>query len=168
MKLTHDNLIAFWSNKDPKIGIFSNWYTCTFKDNSGRQFNCTEQFMMYYKAKLFKDFEIAEKIMSTTDQKTMKDLGRQVHNFDEAVWNKVKYAIVYQANFFKFTQNPDLEEALLATSGKVLVEASPYDKIWGVGMSASNNDILDTHKWRGENLLGKILMHLRMVLICSL
>lgn len=93
--------------------------------------------------------------------KEIKKLGREVSNFDQAVWNKNKLEIVIKANYNKFTQNSELLKQLLATGDRVLVEASPWDRIWGVGLGADDPDVYDRDKWKGQNLLGQALMTVR-------
>ena len=99
--------------------------------------------------------------MSATTPKVAKELGRKVKNFDPKIWDSNKLNIVSKGNYLKFTQNKELCGYLISTSNKMLIEASPYDKIWGVGLTASDPRILDTSKWRGENLLGKVLIIVR-------
>ena len=139
---------------------FSQWYRCTFVVD-GQTFNCAEQFMMHGKAKLFADDEIAHKILAADHPKQHKALGRKVKNFDDAIWKAQRLAIVKAGSTAKFTQNADLRALLLATAGTTLVEASPYDRIWGIGLAASNPLAQDPNTWRGQNLLGKILTELR-------
>lgn len=122
---------------------------------------CMEQFMMANKAELFEDEEIREQILQCSDPKQIKALGRKIRNFDETVWNEVKYSIVLNGNYLKFVQNPALRDYLLSTGDSVLVEASPYDGIWGIKMGQTDKDILNPLKWRGENLLGFALMEVR-------
>lgn len=109
----------------------------------------------------FKDHETAEKIMRTKSQREHKRLGRLVKNFDEDVWRIRSIEIVRQANYLKFTQDIELRDRLLLTHPKELVEASPYDRIWGVGMSINDPRIESKHLWRGRNLLGQILVDIR-------
>ncbi|MBN1207220.1 MAG: NADAR family protein [Myxococcaceae bacterium] len=127
----------------------------------GKRFICAEQYMMYGKAVLFGDLEVAERILASTSPKTHKALGRKVRGFDEQVWRGERERIVYEGNRAKFTQNAELLAALLATAGTELVEASPMDRIWGVGLSAEDPRIQDPSRWRGQNLLGKVLTRLR-------
>jgi len=117
--------------------------------------------MMYRKALLFGDTHYAQQILDATTPLQAKRLGRQVGNFDPQVWNQHKTNIVYENNYAKFTQNPHLLTQLLATGNKTLVEASPRDTIWGVGMGVTNPKIYDRRNWRGKNLLGNILTRLR-------
>lgn len=91
----------------------------------------------------------------------MKALGRQVRGFDAKVWDEVKFSVVLNASYLKFSQNASLRDFLLQTGSKILVEASPVDKIWGIGMSASDENAQNPVKWRGQNLLGFALMRAR-------
>lgn len=144
----------FWS------GPFSQWYPAEFVVN-GKKFTCAEQFMMYKKAEFFGDEETAEKIMSTSDPKIQKALGRKVRGFNVDAWNENAKAFVYMGNYNKFTQNSNLLKKLFDTKGTTLVEASPYDTIWGIGLTEDNPSALDRKKWRGTNWLGEILTSLR-------
>ncbi len=146
----------FYRTKHP----FSQWYPCSFIID-GIQFNCTEQFMMFSKAKLFANESIAEKILELKEPREQKALGREVKNFDEAVWNKEAKSIVYKGNFAKFTQNENLKILLLKTAGTTLVEASPSDIIWGIGLPEDHPDRFDKTKWRGKNWLGEVLTQVR-------
>ena len=107
----------------------------------------------------FKDNETAAKIIKTKSPRQMKSLGRKVNGFDEGTWDKHKVAVVEKANLLKFSQNEDLKQLLLSTKGKTLAEASPFDKIWGIGYTAENAR-KNQSEW-GTNLLGKALMKVR-------
>lgn len=148
------NYLLFWNSH------FSNWYGCEFILRS-RKFNCVEQYMMYMKAKTFNDIESAKAIMKSNSPKNQKHLGRKVSNFDPKKWDKVKEHIVYDGCLAKYIQNEDLKQDIIKTDNLVLVEASPYDKVWGIGMSENDPDATNPSKWRGENLLGKALMKVR-------
>ncbi len=139
---------------------FSQWHRCTF-DHAGHTFGCAEQFMMYGKAQLFGDADIAAKILAAAHPRTHKQLGRKVAGFDDAIWRREREQIVRTGNRAKFTQDGALREALFATRGTELVEASPYDKIWGIGLGANDARAQDPAQWRGRNLLGKLLTALR-------
>lgn len=139
---------------------FSQWYRSAFTVD-GVTFNCAEQFMMHGKARLFDDPETAQLILAADHPREHKALGRKVKRFDGAVWNREREAIVMAGNRAKFTQDPALLAQLLATRGTTLVEASPYDRIWGIGLAASDPKAQDPATWRGQNLLGKILTQLR-------
>lgn len=152
---------------DGEHSPFSNWHKVEFTEDE-ITFNCTEQYMMYKKAMLFNDSIIAAQILQETFPKEHKKLGRLVKNFNESIWNENCTKIVYNGNKLKFTQNPHLLKILLDTKGKLLVEASPFDVIWGIGMSAEEAQLVDKSKWKGQNLLGKILTQLREDLLKEL
>ena len=120
-----------------------------------------EQYMMYKKAELFNDDRTAAEIMGVSDPKKIKALGRKVRNFREEIWNQYKFEIVVRGNILKFSQNKELKKFLLSTNDAVLVEASPYDKVWGVGLKRDDVKINNPNKWQGENLLGFALMEVR-------
>ena len=117
--------------------------------------------MMAEKARLFEDKETLEKIMEARSQGKIKALGREVKHFDQTEWDKCKYTIVLTGNFQKFLQNPELKDFLLRTGDKILVEASPRDRIWGIGMGKANENAENPAAWRGRNLLGFALMEVR-------
>lgn len=147
--------IFFWG------GVFSQWYRSPFISSTGVRFNSCEQYMMYAKAMLFGDREIAEMILKTNDPKKVKELGRKVKNFNQELWDIKKQEIVFIGNMYKFSQNIDLKTQLLSTKDKEIVEASPYDTIWGIGLSENDERVLDKSKWKGQNLLGIALMRVR-------
>ena len=117
--------------------------------------------MMAKKAELFKDDEVLEKIIQCNSPAEAKKLGREVKNYDDKLWLENRYEIVKQGNFYKFSQNLDLKNFLLNTKDRVLVEASPVDPIWGIGMAEDHKDVLNPEKWKGLNLLGFALMEVR-------
>lgn len=157
-------IICFWGhrNKDRGVGkeCFSQWYQADFRVNH-LTYCCMEQYMMAEKARIFGDEEIAKQIMDETMQDRIKGLGRKVKNFDENTWNEVKYHIVLTGNYYKFSQNEQLRQVLLSTGESILVEASPLDTIWGIGMDANNEDACHPEKWNGSNLLGFALTEVR-------
>jgi ribA/ribD-fused uncharacterized protein len=153
---TKGGFTFFWRPDSP----FSQWHPARF-EVGGNTFTCAEQFMMHGKAVLFDDPEVAAEILATEDPRNHKALGRKVRGFDDKIWKREREAIVMAGNRAKFGQNDALREALLATAPTELVEASPTDRIWGIGMTSSNPDCLDRTKWRGQNLLGQILTRLR-------
>lgn len=102
--------------------------------------------------------------MSSNDPRKIKALGRKIANFDETIWCRHKYNIVVKGNFAKFSQNDKLKKKLLSTGNKIICEASPYDKIWGIGLSTSQTDVHDPSKCQGQNLLGRALMDVRTTL----
>lgn len=140
-------------------GPLSQWHTCTI-EYKGIKYNCAEQLMMAEKARLFGDNDTLRKIMLSNSPKDQKAWGRKVRNFNNEVWSVACKDIVYNANYLKFTQNEYLKKILLNTKGE-LVEASPYDKVWGAGLSAEDPLINDKKNWPGKNLLGEILTMVR-------
>ena len=141
-------------------GTFSQWKRCSFIED-GIKFNCAEQYMMYHKAKLFGDDRIAKQILELSNPKEQKKLGRLVKNFDEKIWDEHKYEIVKNGNILKFSQNPNLKKELLSTRTSILVEASPYDRVWGIGIGEMDPSRHNPKNWKGENLLGFALTEVR-------
>lgn len=158
-----DDFIFFWkpcqSNKIDK-GCFSQWFMSDFIID-GRRYCCAEQYMMAKKAELFHDEEIFKEIINERSPKRIRDLGRMVKNFDPVLWGERKTEFVAEANIAKFTQRQELRDFICSTEGKILVEASPFDRIWGIGLNASNVNSVNPSLWRGLNLLGFTLMEVR-------
>ncbi|WP_095158161.1 NADAR family protein [Pseudomonas sp. Irchel 3E13] len=154
--LTKGNMTIFFSAKDQ----FSNWYISDF-EVKGVRFNCVEQMMMFCKAKLFGDELTASKIMAATHPRDQKALGRCVVGYDDDAWSERRGRIVARGCYAKFSQSLVLRDALLATGNTVLVEASPYDCIWGVGLAEHDPRVLDPSQWKGLNLLGIALTDVR-------
>ena len=156
--------VMFWENlEDPgKVTkpCLSNWYECSFYVG-GTKFFTTEQYMMAQKALLFGDKTIYDEIMKAHDPKTFKSLGKEVRHFNPTFWDENKCRIVFEGNLAKFSQNPKLKEFILSTKDAVLVEASPLDKIWGIGLNRENKDSQNPNLWKGENNLGFTLMEVR-------
>lgn len=157
MRKTHNGIKYkfFWS------GIFSNWHPSEFIID-GITFNSGEQWMMYQKAKIFNDAISMDKILNETNPKIQKQLGRNVENFDPNIWDDVRYDLVKIGLREKFLQNEDMLKYLLEYEGYQIVEASPYDRIWGIGF-LDKDAIANINDW-GENLLGKILTELSIEL----
>ena len=147
-------------NPDEENGYLSNWFLSEFTVG-GITFSSMEQYMMYEKAVLFKDQTTAEKILQTDDVAEIKALGRTVQNFDEKVWVKKREGIVYRGVSEKFRQNPELAEKLEKTGEEIIAECAVKDRIWGIGLSMTDEYRFCVDKWRGQNLLGKILMRVR-------
>ena len=158
--------IFFWEGvKDPKAAkvtmkCLSQWSPYEFTVD-GVAYRCAEQYMMAEKARLFGDEKALAKIMTAKLPFAMKKAGRGVKGFDTERWNGSKFGIVVKGNLAKFTQNPKLQAYLLGTGSATLVEASPKDRVWGIGMNRTNADVFDPEKWKGENLLGRALMEVR-------
>ena len=158
VKSNTERFVFFFQSKS----VFSQHFPAQFTIDN-QQFNCCEQYMMYKKATLFNDMETAQKILESKDPKQQKTLGRMVQNFDAETWEKNCQKIVYDANYAKFSQNPSLADSLLAEEfhGKTFVEASPYDKIWGIGMREDVARRTEPSKWPGKNWLGLELTKVR-------
>lgn len=159
MKYQREDMVLFWGG-DFEHANFSQWARFPiFVD--GTEYNCCEQYMMYSKARLFEDWDNAANIMSTKVPREQKQWGRQVKGFVPEEWNKIARLVVYRANLAKFSQNYDLYQELMNTEGKIIVEASPLDTVWGIGLAPDNPDCLDTDKWKGTNWLGEAIMQVR-------
>lgn len=141
-------------------GYLSNWYLCETKIPFDEYlFETSEHVFMYLKAKCFGDITTARKIVTCKTARGVKALGQQVKNFDESVWEACREEAMIAALKAKFESNDHLRAKLKATRKDVLVEASPYDRIWGIGISVA--DAKKGIKWKGLNLLGKCLMKVR-------
>jgi hypothetical protein len=159
MERVTDTHVFFWN------GPFSNWYTHGHRTEFnylGIKFFNSEQAFMSRKAAYFEDWKTFKKIVETGQEPSVaKKLGRQVKNFNSEQWNDVCLSEMIDVNMAKFSQSPWLKETLLSTGDKILVEASPVDLVWGIGIHWENDDCLDESKWKGQNLLGKALMEVR-------
>ena len=157
--------LFFWGqtpNKNGSIGksCFSQWWKASFTKGD-EIYKTAEHFMMAEKAYLFQSFEIRDAIIACEHPAEAKKLGRKVKNFDSEIWDEQKYAIVKEANLLKFSQHEDLRVFLVNTNDRVLVEASPVDAIWGIGLAQDDPDAQNPNLWKGENLLGFALMEVR-------
>lgn len=141
---------------------FSNWWMSDFVVD-GVTYNCGEQWMMAQKALLFEDRDICDKILQNKKPDVIKRLGRLVKNFDDDTWNEHRYELVKKGLIEKFRQNEHCRRTLMSTGNAMICEASPYDKIWGIGIDARHRNINYPERWEqtGLNLLGKILMDIR-------
>lgn len=164
----HENIVLF--QKGPLsqwYGAYQNQVGGFSPDIDGKSLwycNCAEQWMMAAKAALFNDEESFYDIMRESNPKEQKNLGRKVKNFDPDVWEKEKYNIVLAGNKWKFKQNQHLQKFICQFArDTVFAEAAPWDTIWGIGLGPTDADALDPTKWRGENLLGKVLTHVRNI-----
>lgn len=143
---------------------FSNWFPSPFVKD-GIAFNNTEQYMMYHKAMLMGDIDTAQLIKNETNPKKIKSLGRKVSPWNEKLWVDNRERIMYEGCLTKFSSDRNLRNVLLQTYPSVLVEASPTDKIWGIGMRSTDTSINNPENWKGLNLLGKTLVKVRDVLL---
>ncbi|WP_113675601.1 NADAR family protein [Vallitalea guaymasensis] len=165
--------IFFWGHQpstDGKIikSCMSQWWKSSFAIETDT-YCCMEQYMMAEKARLFNDHKILDKILNNQNPKQVKELGRQVRGFDNTKWEKYSPSIILNGNLAKFLQDENLKQFLMETKDKILVEASPYDKIWGIGLSADHDNANNPVLWKGQNLLGFALMEVRdeLIKICE-
>ena len=157
--------LYFWGHRPPKTGsvnksCLSQWYSSSFVVD-GVFYPTAEHWMMAEKARLFGDELALVQILDAPDPKSVKALGREVVDFDSRVWEANARRIVREGNVAKFGQNHHLQKFLLATADKVLVEASPYDRVWGIGLDEHDARAMDPLSWQGQNLLGFALMDVR-------
>ncbi|TQV72463.1 NADAR family protein [Denitrobaculum tricleocarpae] len=156
--------VYFWGHRKTEGLVtktcFSQWYDAPFT-HDGELYKTVEHFMMAAKARLFGDAEKSAEILAAENPGKAKALGREVRDFEQCLWDERKFEIVVRGNIEKFSQNPELKVFLLNTGARVLVEASPLDQIWGVGLAADDPLIEDPRNWQGENLLGFALMETR-------
>lgn len=139
-------------------GYCSQWYPAKFVFKEVT-YTSSEQWMMAMKAASMNDYLSYTKIMNSTDPQYMKQVGRNIKKYDDEKWSKQRYDIVVFGNYLKFNQNHELREWLINTKDQMIVEASPIDKIWGIGLSVE--DARGGKKWQGDNLLGKAIMEVR-------
>ena len=164
-QLSKSDFLFFWGHQPGKggsigKGCLSQWWPCQF-EKDGIPYTHTEQWMMAEKARLFLDEACLAEILASDSPKEMKIIGRRIRNFDSSSWDQNKYAIVLHGNYLKFSQTEDLKEFLLNTNELIIVEASPYDKIWGTGLAGKHEYSPQPDKWPGLNLLGFALMEVR-------
>jgi ribA/ribD-fused uncharacterized protein len=157
-----DTHFYFWNT------IYSQWFSYNDKplfEEKGNRFWSAEHYMMYHKARVFGQEEIMRDCLQRLSPRKVKALGRTIPNFSDNVWNKHKIDIVTQGNVLKFSQNPDLLAKMKEQQDLIIVEASPEDPIWGIGLHFDNEDVLDEAKWKGQNLLGICVMEARKIIL---
>ena len=168
MSRQNDTHHFFWKSK------LSQWSKATFTEAKNLvdvlpfaevTYCCVEQYMMMHKALIMGDIDTAAAILITEDPAIHQALGRQIKGFDQELWDRTKYGVVLRGNLLRFRQNKEHRDLLFATYPRQLVEASPHDLIWGVGLEENNHMIDDPENWKGENLLGKVLTEVRDVLM---
>jgi ribA/ribD-fused uncharacterized protein len=158
--------LFFWGHQGPASGkgCLSQWFPSPFTEDE-HTFATAEHYMMWRKAVMFDDQRTAARILTAGHPKQAKDLGRQVRNFDQAAWEAQRSDIVVDGNTLKFSQHHEMRAFLLGTGDRVLVEASPLDRVWGIGLKADDPRAGDPARWRGLNLLGFALGEVRNVLV---
>jgi ribA/ribD-fused uncharacterized protein len=159
------DFLFFWGHTPKAPGrvdgaCLSQWFPCAFEED-GVRYASAEHYMMAAKARVFGDADALRAILLAPTPADAKALGRKVRDFDDAPWSRARTQAVVRGNLLKFGQNAELGAFLRATGDRVLVEASPRDRIWGIGMGASNPDARHPARWRGLNLLGFALMEAR-------
>ena len=154
-----DDVVLFWQPPS----VFSRWTISTFSVDLV-DYTSAEQYTMVSKARLFGDDSALSAILATDDPREQKHIGRQVRHFGKDLWQKHCENIVFDGNLVKFSQNEDMRRALLHTNRRSLAEASPHDNLWGIGLRACDHHASSTDTWRGSNLLGQILEHVREIL----
>lgn len=142
----------------------SQWYPSAFS-LAGIRYATAEHYMMAGKARLFGDGDALQRILAAHTPNEVKAIGREIRGFDEALWRESRQAIVFEGNLGKFSQNPELARYLLGTAPRVLVEASPVDPVWGIGLAEGDSNAHTPATWRGLNLLGFALMQVRECLL---
>lgn len=163
--------LCFWGHEPNHPGrlereCLSQWYAAPF-NVAGDVYRTAEHFMMVGKARLFGDSEMAAQILAAKHPGEAKKLGRAVRGFDGTTWERERVRIVRDGNLAKFGQHAALRAVLLKTGDRILVEASPVDRIWGIGLAANDPDAERPERWRGLNLLGFALMQVRATLLAS-
>ncbi|WP_171990917.1 NADAR family protein [Streptomyces sp. JHA26] len=154
--------LCFWGHRplpDGRIGAscLSQWWPSPFTVD-GVEYATAEHWMMAGKARLFEDAEAERRVLAAAHPAEAKKAGRLVRGFDEAVWERERFRIVVEGSVHKFSSDPALRAFLLGTGERVLVEASPVDRVWGIGLTADDEAATDPERWRGANLLGFALM----------
>lgn len=156
--------VYFWGHRSTSssldLACFSQWWPAPFVVD-GVRFPTAEHHMMVAKARLFADVEAEAEILATESPSEAKAIGRRIVDFDETVWAEHRRDAVFDGNLAKFQQHPELADVLLLTGEAVLVEASPYDRVWGIGLASTDPRAADPLEWPGLNLLGFVLMDVR-------
>jgi ribA/ribD-fused uncharacterized protein len=157
--------LHFWGHRpraDGQVGAscLSQWWPSPFTVD-GVNYATAEHWMMARKARLFGDAEAERRALEAGHPSQAKKAGRLVRGFEEAVWERERFGIVVEGSVHKFTAHAGLRGFLLGTGDRVLVEASPVDRVWGIGLPADDEAATDPERWRGPNLLGFALMEAR-------
>ncbi|MEU6851343.1 NADAR family protein [Actinacidiphila alni] len=158
--------LYFWGHRPQRdgsvgAGCLSQWWPAPFTVD-GVTYATAEHWMMAGKARLFGDAEAERRAVAAGHPKQAKSVGRAVRGFDQAVWERERFALVTEGSVHKFRHHPDLRAFLLGTGKRVLVEASPMDRVWGIGLAADDERAAHPETWRGLNLLGFALMEARV------
>ncbi|QKW52690.1 NADAR family protein [Streptomyces buecherae] len=157
--------VYFWGHQPRRAGsvgaeCFSQWFPSPFVVDRVA-YATAEHWMMAGKARLFGDAEAERQVIAASHPGQAKEIGRSVRGFDDAVWRERRFELVVRGSVEKFGQHPEMRDYLLSTGLRVLVEASPVDRIWGIGLSADDERAAVPRQWEGQNLLGFALMEAR-------
>lgn len=167
LAMTRNDFVFFWGHvaraEKHLKACLSQWYQCYFEVDD-IYYNSAEQFMMAEKARLFHDEDALQKIMQAYDPMEQKKLGRRVQGYEDAMWKTCCFDAVVRGNVAKFSQNLKLRDYLISTGEKILVEASPKDAVWGIGLDEESPDAINPIRWPGTNLLGFALMEVRDII----
>ncbi|MFI1381091.1 NADAR family protein [Embleya sp. NPDC020886] len=162
--------VFFWGHREPLDGVdsscLSQWYPSPFTVDDVT-YRTAEHWMMAGKARMFDDADAERRVLAAAHPKAAKAIGRQVRGFDERRWLDERFELIVRGNVAKFGQHPAMGAFLLGTGRRVLVEASPVDRIWGIGLAADDERAGDPELWRGSNLLGFALMETRARLVAA-
>jgi ribA/ribD-fused uncharacterized protein len=146
--------VFFWG------GPYSQWAHSPFVWD-GKEFPTAEHFMMYHKCLTFEDHARAEQVLKYPGPDQVKAIGRQIENYDDDTWAAVRFNVVTYGNILKFSQNPKFYDVLrrdYMEGDKILVEASPEDRVWGIGKHETDEGLDNIDNWNGQNLLGYAIM----------
>ncbi|MER8068712.1 NADAR family protein [Streptomyces sp. NPDC094034] len=160
-----EKYLLFWGHAAQRdgtlgAGCLSQWWPSPFTVD-GVEYATAEHWMMAGKARLFGDEEAERAALEAAHPALAKKAGRLVRDFDETVWERERFGIVVEGSVHKFGRNAALRGFLMATGDRILVEASPMDRIWGIGLASDDERARDPERWRGLNLLGLALMEAR-------
>ena len=163
--------VLFYLSRGPSpaaVGpwVCSQWYPATFA-TEGQRFRTAEHYMMWSKALAFGDYDTAELVLASDHPRAAKALGRRVANLHEPTWEALRFDVVVRANLAKFAQHETLRAWLISTAPALLVEASPSDRVWGIGLDEADPDARRPERWRGQNLLGLALCRVRDLLTAA-
>lgn len=156
--------VYFWNSS------LSNFHKMSIEieGDKGEKFPTSEHLFMYYKALHFNDLDAAERITRVKPPAFAKDIGRAVRNYNDEEWDNVRYQYMVDTLRRKYANPSKERDFLVGTHPKILVEGSPYDKVWGVGIHYKDRRIVDVRNWEGDNLLGKALMEVRKEVLDNL
>ena len=163
--------LHFWGHRPRPDGqvsasCLSQWWPSPFVVD-GVTYATAEHWMMAGKARLFADAEAEARVLAAAHPAEAKKAGRLVRGFDEAIWQRERLALVTEGSVHKFAADDELRGFLLGTGERVLVEASPVDRVWGIGLAAKDEGAENPARWRGLNLLGFALMEARARLLAD-